>query len=159
VKRRAPAVRGQGASRLRAPEAPAGPRSAALRLTGALLAAALTLQAACSAVAPPQVDPKDEGTPLDRYVAAPDPAYAWEPVGELNGDGCVAHVLKMTSQTWRTSDDVDRTLWWHWLTIVEPEKVTSDTALLYIHGGVNNDKPPGEIRPIYARIARQFATD
>src|SRR5437867_5030788 len=85
------------------------------------LAAALGLLAACTAVAPPRLDPRDEGTPLDRYVATPDPAYAWEPARELVGEGCVAHVLRMTSQTWRTPEDVDRTLWWHWLTIVEPE--------------------------------------
>src|SRR2546428_8829179 len=95
----------------------------------------------------------EDATPLDRYVAAPDPAYAWEPVRELQGEGCVAHVLKMTSQTWLTPNDVDRTTWWHWLTIVEPGTITSDIALLFIGGGNNDDGPPQGIRSTYARIA------
>src|SRR5439155_23062662 len=64
-----------------------------------------------------------------------------------------AHVLKMTSQTWLTADDVDRTTWWHWLTIVELGPITSDIALLFIGGGNNADAPPHEIRSTYARIA------
>ena len=55
-------------------------------------------------------------TALDRYVRAPDPAYAYRPVATLEGEGYRAHVLEMTSQTWRTPEEVDRTLWKHWLT-------------------------------------------
>jgi PhoPQ-activated pathogenicity-related protein len=121
------------------------------------LAVAVLLLPACAAGGPRRPDAREgarqDATPLDRYVAAPDPAYTWEKVRELSGEGCVAHVLKMTSQTWLTPGDVDRTTWWHWLTIVEPERVTSDIALLYIGGGSNDDALPAEIRSTYARIA------
>jgi PhoPQ-activated pathogenicity-related protein len=123
-----------------------------------ILAFALLLLPACAVSGPPRPQARRDATPLDRYVAAPDPAYAWEPVRTLRGEGCVAHVLKMTSQTWLTPGDVDRTVWWHWLTIVEPETITSDIALLYIHSGDNEDPPPDRIRDAYARIARATGT-
>src|SRR5262245_13806101 len=128
-----------------------------------LLLAVLAGQAACAAstgrpgeAARPDAPgaEREDATPLDRYVAAPDPAYAWEPVRDLPLDGCTAHVLSMTSQRWLTPADVDRTEWRHWLTIVEPESVRSDIALLYIHGGDNDDAPPSSFRPAFARIAR-----
>jgi len=129
---------------------------------GALVAPALVflllLLPACAAGGPPRPIVRDDATPLDQYVAAADPAYAWEPVRDLQGEGCVAHVLKMTSQTWLTPADVDRTVWWHWLTIVEPETIKSDIALLYIHSGNNDDGPPEQIRPIYAQIAAATGT-
>ncbi|MGH9748789.1 MAG: PhoPQ-activated pathogenicity-related family protein [Candidatus Polarisedimenticolia bacterium] len=113
---------------------------------------------ACAATGPPRPGPREDATPLDRYVAAVDPAYDWEPVHDLRGEGCVAHVLKLTSQTWLAPGDVDRTVWWHWLTIVEPETITSDIALLYIHSGGNDDAPPDTIRSTYARIASSTGT-
>jgi PhoPQ-activated pathogenicity-related protein len=122
-----------------------------------LIATALIL-AACTAGGPQRPGPRGDATPLDRYVAAADPAYSWEPVHDLKGEGYVAHVLRMTSQTWLTSAEVDHTVWRHWLTIIEPETITSDIALLYIHGGVNDDGPPEEPAPPLARIARATGT-
>jgi PhoPQ-activated pathogenicity-related protein len=124
----------------------------------ALLVAILSLPA-CAGGGPPRPVPREDTTPLDRYVAAADPVYAWEPVRDLPaGDGCVAHVLKMTSQSWLAPGDVDRTVWWHWLTLIEPGTVTSDVALLYIHGGDNDGGPPERIRSAYARIAAATGT-
>jgi PhoPQ-activated pathogenicity-related protein len=126
------------------------PRAAALFLAVAVVMAAC----AGPAVRRPDAARPDDATPLDRYVAAPDPAYAWEPIRDLPLDGCTAHVLSMTSQRWLTPADVDRTEWRHWLTIIEPESVRSDIALLYIHGGDNDDASPSSFRPAFARIAR-----
>jgi PhoPQ-activated pathogenicity-related protein len=121
--------------------------------SAALLVLLALLLPACAAGGRPRPAVRDDATPLDRYVAAPDPAYAWEPVRDLQGDGCVAHVVKMTSQTWLTPQNVDSTVWRHWLTIVEPETIRSDIALLFIHSGNNDDGPPDRIRPVYAQIA------
>ena len=139
-----------------APPARALPLPALSRATA--LAVAVLLLAACAAGGPPRPESRRDATPLDRYVATADPAYAWEPVRELRGEGCVAHVLKLTSQTWLAPGDVDRTVWWHWLTIVEPEAIRSDIALLYIHSGDNEDPPPDRIRDAYARIASATGT-
>ena len=71
-----------------------------------------------------------EVTALDRYVAAPDPSYRYELIETIPGDGYAAHVLEMTSQRWRDETEVDRPLWKHWLTDIEPEQVATGTALL-----------------------------
>jgi PhoPQ-activated pathogenicity-related protein len=93
-----------------------------------------------------------EKTALDRYVAALDPSYRYEPVSTEAGDAYTANVLEMTSQQWRTADEVDRPIWKHWLTIVRPEHVTTHTGLLVISGG-SNEKPPPKINALLTRLA------
>jgi PhoPQ-activated pathogenicity-related protein len=84
-------------------------------------------------------------TALDRYVAKPDPAYSWKLVNTTQGEGYKAFLLELTSQQWRTEKDVDRPIWKHWLTIVKPDKPSTNKALLFIGGGNNNDKAPATI--------------
>jgi PhoPQ-activated pathogenicity-related protein len=84
-------------------------------------------------------------TALDRYVAKPDPSYSWKLVNTIAGQGYKGFVLELTSQQWRTDKDVDRPIWKHWLTIVKPDKTTTNKALLFIGGGSNKDKAPAEI--------------
>ncbi len=81
-------------------------------------------------------------TALDEYVAKPDPTYAFKHVDTVEGDGFTAYIINMTSQTWRTSKDLDRTVWQHWMTIIKPDVVKSTTGLLFITGGNNNDSVP-----------------
>ena len=83
------------------------------------------------------------GTPLDDYIAAPDDSYTYSVVKTVPGPGFTAYILDMTSQSWRTKDEVDRTLWKHWLTIVKPDKTTGNKALLWINGGSNRGSAPG----------------
>jgi PhoPQ-activated pathogenicity-related protein len=94
-------------------------------------------------------------TALDRYVRAPDPAYQYRPVGVLEGRGFRAHLLEMTSQTWRTADEVDLTVWKHWLTVIIPQDVRHDAAFLYLSGGRATDPPPAEADERIAHIAVQ----
>jgi PhoPQ-activated pathogenicity-related protein len=82
------------------------------------------------------------GTPLDDYVAAPDDSYAYSVVKTADGPGYSAYILDMTSQTWRSKDEVDRTEWKHWLTIVKPDNADADKALLWITGGSNGRPAP-----------------
>src|SRR6266566_4595338 len=91
-----------------------------------------------------------EVTALDRYVAAPDPSYRYELIETIPGDGYAAHVLEMTSQRWRDETEVDRPLWKHWLTVIEPEQVAAGTALLIVGGGSNERKPPARANPLLA---------
>ena len=81
-------------------------------------------------------------TALDRYVAKPDPTYAWSLASTIEGDGYTAYVLDLKSQTWRSEKEVDRPVWQHWLTIIKPDGVTANKALLYIGGGNNGDEVP-----------------
>ncbi|MBL9123786.1 MAG: PhoPQ-activated pathogenicity-related family protein [Planctomycetaceae bacterium] len=97
---------------------------------------------------------KDLETALDRYVAKPDPSYAWKVVKVTPGDGYKVFAIHLTSQTWRTTADVDRTVWEHWLLVVRPDKVDSDKALLFISGGSNKAKDPPNIDETFVKIAQ-----
>jgi PhoPQ-activated pathogenicity-related protein len=62
--------------------------------------------------------------------------------------------IAMTSQTWLTPGEVNRTEWKHWVTVVRPANVESDIGLLFITGGANRDgeapKPAKELLQIAA---------
>jgi len=92
-------------------------------------------------------------TTLDAYVAAPDDAYGWDLVATHAVDGARAFVLDLRSQSWRSSEEVDRTVWRHWLTIVRPNVVKHRTGFLYITGGANGDEAPGEAPERFVRMA------
>jgi PhoPQ-activated pathogenicity-related protein len=91
-----------------------------------------------------------EVTALDRYVAAPDASCRYQLIATIPGNGYAAHVLEMSSQRWRDEAEVDRPLWKHWLTIIEPEQVTTGTGLLIVGGGSNESKPPARVNPLLA---------
>ena len=94
----------------------------------------------------------DEQTALDRYVAAPDPAYGYTLVDTIKGAGQTTYVLELTSQKWLTEKEVDRPVWKHWLTIVRPDEVKSSKALMMIAGGAN-DRPAPKAAPIALSLA------
>ncbi len=97
-------------------------------------------------------------TALDRYIAKPDPVYGWKLINTFSDRGCQGYVLELTSQTWRSEKDVDRPVWKHWLTIVKPEKVSSNKALLFIGSGNNLDPAPTKISERSASIAIETNT-
>ncbi len=83
-----------------------------------------------------------EGTALDRYVYQQDSNYSYRLVRSMKVADVNVHVLEMTSQKWLTSDEVDRPIWKHWLNVVVPRNVLSDTSLLFIGGGSNKSEAP-----------------
>ncbi len=98
-------------------------------------------------------------TALDRYVAAPDSHFSFRKVGELAASaGVTASILELTSQQWLTTKEVDRPLWRHWLIVYRPVTVTRDVGLLFISGGSNDGKAPGEGQCVLAGLARDTAT-
>lgn len=101
--------------------------------------------------------PKSE-TALDRYVHAPDAAYRWELARTIPGQGYTAFVLDVTSQNWLTPAEVDRTTWKHFVTVIRPDKVKSDAALLMIGGGNNSSAVPDKADAFLAGIAVKTGT-
>src|SRR4030095_10704289 len=63
-------------------------------------------------------------TALDKYVAAPDPTYAWSVSKTLPAEGATATLIDLTSQKWLTEAEVEQPLWKHWLGAVSPQKGT-----------------------------------
>ena len=92
-------------------------------------------------------------TALDDYVAAPDTNYSFRVVNSVPGKGQTTFLLEMTSQSWLTTNEVDRPLWKHWLVIVKPEKVASSKSLLFISGGANDGRQPRGADGNLTRIA------
>ena len=135
-------------------------KSLAVLLAGVALAACQpsapkSAEAEAPAAANPLAVKLEEKTPLDAYLAKPDPAYKWELVSAHPGDGFTTYVLEMTSQTWRSAADVDRPVWTHWITVVKPAEVKSDKALLFIWQGDNTDPAPTKAQDRSVRFAKE----
>ena len=79
---------------------------------------------------------------LESYLAQPDPSSKWELLKTTKSPKATIHLVKLTSQTWRNADEVDRPLWEHWVTIVQPANAKADTGFLMITGGSNKGGPP-----------------
>jgi len=94
-------------------------------------------------------------TPLDDYVAAPDSSYTYSVQNTIKGPGYTAYVIDLTSQTWRSKEEVDLPVWKHWLTIVKPDNARADKALLWINGGSNNRPAPEKADTMIVGIALQ----
>jgi len=80
-------------------------------------------------------------TALDVYVATPDPSYGYSEHSTIVGPGFTAHVLDMTSQTWQSSEVVQEPVWQHWVTVIVPDGVSSNTAILFVDGGSTGAAP------------------
>jgi PhoPQ-activated pathogenicity-related protein len=94
-------------------------------------------------------------TALDRYVAKPDPNYAYKLVSKKDVEGGTVYVLEMTSQQYLTTNEVDRPIWKHWMIITRPTEVRSSTGLLFIGGGSNDRPAPAGPDGNMARIAAE----
>jgi PhoPQ-activated pathogenicity-related protein len=128
-----------------------------VRLRLALRVAAMTCSLAFAALAPlpsHAAEAVADETALDRYVAEPDSSYAWKVVATHEQEGATVYVVDLKSQTWRTSEDVDRNLWEHWLIVVKPKEVASSTGFLFIGGGGNGNDPPGGADDFILNLAR-----
>lgn len=97
-------------------------------------------------------------TPLDDYIAKPDASYTYSVAQTIDHPLGKVYVLDMKSQTWRSEKEVNRTLWQHWLTIIVPNNVAFDTALLWINGGSNRGTPPSGPDGMLVQIALQSKT-
>lgn len=96
-------------------------------------------------------------TALDRYVAAPDPTYKYELANKVAGPGYTAYVLEMTSQQWKTTAEVDRPVWKHWVTLIKPDRVAAPIGFLFITGGSNDDPMPK--KPDSTLVAMALSTN
>ena len=96
-----------------------------------------------------------ERTALDEYVAKPDPNYSFKLIRTIPGEGGTAFLIEMISQKWLTEKEVDKPVWRHWLTIIKPDTVSSDTALLFITGGSNDKPAPERLDQNLVQAARQ----
>ncbi|GAB4136406.1 PhoPQ-activated pathogenicity-related family protein [Thermopirellula anaerolimosa] len=95
---------------------------------------------------------------MDEYVAKPDAAYAWQVVQTQKVPGGTVFTLEMTSQTWRSPDEVSQSVWKHWLVVAKPDVVRYSTAFLMIGGGRNGGSPPAATDNLITTIAAATGT-
>lgn len=95
----------------------------------------------------PILDPRVVAiTALSDYVHAPDPSFQFNLLDSQRGfvpglGAYTAYSVNMISQMWLTPSEVNRTLWQHVATIIVPDRLLHDTALLIVDGGVNPAEP------------------
>ena len=102
---------------------------------------------------------------LDDYVKKPEPAYEWRSVKQytnpssfLNFCGsCSVSVISLNSLDWRSKEEVNRTLWHHWLILAIPETPHPSTVLLMVESGDNRrKKPPDNLDRVQAYLAESL---
>ena len=71
---------------------------------------------------------------LKDYVDSPDPFYAVEFDSVIKERNSTGHVIRLTSQQWHSESTLPEK-WTHWLTIIVPDELVSDNAMLFITGG------------------------
>ena len=106
-----------------------------------------------TAIATAQEAPKSPRTALDDYVAKPDSTYKWRLAETREASDHTIYAIELTSQTWRKPEEVDRTVWKHWLMVARPKEVTSKTGFLFVTGGSHRDTPPDNVEDFIARMA------
>ncbi|NLN91724.1 MAG: hypothetical protein GX130_00255 [Candidatus Hydrogenedens sp.] len=122
-----------------------------------LLVLALFAHSPCVFADYPHARATEGLTALDRYVAKEDDNFAWDLAQtDETEEGIQCYTLSMTSQKWRDSSEVNRTVWDHWVTVCIPETVTHKTALMFIDGGSNRPRQePREASRVIKDLARQ----
>jgi PhoPQ-activated pathogenicity-related protein len=81
---------------------------------------------------------------LKNYVDTPDSSYSWSLATTVTGPSSAYTVynVDMTSQTWRSTADVNLPEWRQWVQIIVPAGPVASTALLLIDGGNNTFTTP-----------------
>lgn len=90
---------------------------------------------------------------MKEYVETDDGYYKYELVDEIEEEGYTTYVIRMVSQKWLTEEEVNNPVWWHWLTMVVPDEVNSDHALLFIRGGSTKSKQPDKADELLVQTA------
>ena len=90
------------------------------------------------------ISPLTQAAALDDYVQQPDADFKWEVYAEKSELLVKHYFLRLTSQRWRSSEEVDRTLWQHELKVSVPNSLlcgaigeAQDVGVLLISGGKN----------------------
>jgi PhoPQ-activated pathogenicity-related protein len=121
-----------------APALPANRQGAPYQVTIRAHATDLDNVITYSASQPLTID-TDISTALSDYVNTPDPTYSYQ-LMQTTPDPSGLNLftiydVSMTSQTWRTTADVNQPVWQHWERIIVPSDVVQKTALFLIDGG------------------------
>ena len=91
--------------------------------------------------------------PFEAYLSVPHPSYQYELESVIEGDSHKTYVISLISQEWSPGEHVREPVWKHWLTVVVPDEVSHETALLMIGSGTKDDELPENPHPIILEAA------
>ena len=74
-------------------------------------------------------------------------------IREIKEEGYTFYVIRMVSQKWLTTQEVEDPIWWHWLTIIVPENSKSNKGMLFINGGSHTTRQPKKPKDMLLQIA------
>ncbi|XP_058023899.1 autocrine proliferation repressor protein A-like [Ahaetulla prasina] len=90
----------------------------------------------------PPVYPTDQKA-LEDYVNLPDPHYSYTLVSKEEHHDSTVYTINMTSLKWLDDSEVDKTIWWHMMTIAVPKVYKNaqmkKSCFLLLAGGRNGD--------------------
>jgi PhoPQ-activated pathogenicity-related protein len=93
---------------------------------------------------------------LREYVHACEQNYTWRLRNTISsqGSGYTGYLLEMTSGAWRGAQEVYEQEWRHYITVVEPDNISSTTALLVISGGSTGSMPSQSLSAVLLPFAQ-----
>lgn len=107
-----------------------------------ILSILLPLLAGCSTPAPPPENDSKPGTnALQKYLENGDQSFGWKVEHSFEKDGLAIDDILLTSQQWKDNR------WKHQLTVITPQEVGFNSALLFITGGSLIDGEPKPAGP------------
>ena len=82
--------------------------------------------------------PKNSSNKLQDYIRDRK-NFSYKLEDSIRIDRAIIYRFKMNSGKWLTNEEVNEPLWWHWLDIVVPDIIDTQTALLFIGPGSKED--------------------
>jgi PhoPQ-activated pathogenicity-related protein len=94
--------------------------------------------------------------PLEAYVLKEHRSPNYELVHEANDKSYDYYVLRVETLNWLSEELVDKSQWWHWVSIVIPKNSKAEASIVIIGGGSQSTKLPD--RPNKETIELAIAT-
>lgn len=123
-------------------------------IVGVFLGAVLTWGDLKAATHPTLPDPNSA---LQAYIDHDDGTFHYQVRGQRRMSGMTAFQIMLTSQQWRSPEDVSDPLWTHPMIVLVPDVVAASTGLLFVGSGSRDDGFPTESRS-EIRSALQLAS-
>ena len=95
---------------------------------------------------------------FERYIHEKDDSFTWKVIHTSQGQGTTTYIIDMTSQSWRSPDEVNRTKWQHWLKVVVPDEIKSSIGFVMIGGGSNGREAPTAADERFVQMAHLTKT-
>lgn len=91
---------------------------------------------------------------LETYIQIENDNHEWMISSNRKIDDLRFIVVRLTSQSWLTLEQVDRVEWQHWMELYIPDELASNVAFLFITGGRNDSSTPSQPDSTLMQVAQ-----